>query len=66
MPKLARKTLPAARKALVKGKCRLGKVTKQFSPKVKRGLVLKQKPKPGLKLANGAKISLTLSNGPKR
>jgi hypothetical protein len=66
VPKLAKKTLPAAKKAITKGKCRLGKVTKAFSPKVKKGLVLKQKPRPGLKLANGARISLTLSKGPKR
>jgi beta-lactam-binding protein with PASTA domain len=66
VPKLAKKTLPAARKALVRGRCRLGKVTNAFSPKVKKGLVVKQKQRPGLKLANGARIAVTVSKGPKR
>jgi beta-lactam-binding protein with PASTA domain len=42
----------------------LGKLTKAFSPKVKKGLVLKQGKRPGLKLANGAQVPVTLSKGP--
>jgi beta-lactam-binding protein with PASTA domain len=66
VPKLAKKSLPAAKKALTKGRCKLGKVTKAFSPKVKKGLVLKQGKRPGTKLANGAKVPVTLSKGPTR
>lgn len=60
-----KKTLPAAKKALVKARCRPGKVTNLFSPKLKKGLVIKQGRRPGLKLANGTRIALTLSKGPK-
>ena len=61
-----KKTLPAAKKALVKGRCRLGKITNVFSPKLKKGLVIKQGRRPGVKLANGTRIALTVSKGPKR
>jgi beta-lactam-binding protein with PASTA domain len=64
VPKLVKKTLPAAKKALTKGRCRLGKVTTAPSPKVKKGLVLKQGKRPGAKLANGTKVPVTLSRGP--
>ena len=66
VPKLAKKTLPAARTALTKANCRLGKVTKEFSAKVKKGLVVRQKRKPGLRLANRARIAVALSKGPRR
>jgi beta-lactam-binding protein with PASTA domain len=64
VPKLAKKTLPAAKKALVKGRCKLGKVTKAFSPTVKKGLVVKQGKRAGARLANGAPVPVTLSKGP--
>jgi beta-lactam-binding protein with PASTA domain len=60
------KTLPAAKRALAKGRCRLGKVTSAYSAKVKKGLVLKQGKRPGLKLANGWRVPVTLSKGPRR
>jgi beta-lactam-binding protein with PASTA domain len=65
VPRLAKKTLPAAKKALTKGRCKLGKLTRAHSPKVKKGLVLKQGKRPGTKLANGAKVPVTLSKGPR-
>jgi beta-lactam-binding protein with PASTA domain len=64
VPKLANKTLPVAKKALVKGRCKLGKVTKAFSPKIKKGRIVKQGKRAGAKLANGAKVPVTLSKGP--
>jgi beta-lactam-binding protein with PASTA domain len=66
VPKLARKTLPAAKRALTKGRCRLGRVTRAFNPKVKKGLVVKQGRRAGARLANGTKVPLTLSLGPRR
>jgi uncharacterized delta-60 repeat protein len=65
VPKLKGKTLKAAKRAIRRAHCSLGKVTRAYSAKVKRGRVLAQKPKPGRKLAAGAKVRLTLSKGKK-
>jgi IPT/TIG domain/PASTA domain len=56
VPKLKGKTLKAARKALKKAHCRLGKVK---GPKGKKARIKKQKPKPGTVLARGAKVRVT-------
>jgi uncharacterized delta-60 repeat protein len=65
VPKLKGKTLRAAKLAIAKAHCSVGKVTRAFSAKVKKGRVLFQKPKPGSKLAAGSKVRLTLSKGKK-
>jgi IPT/TIG domain/PASTA domain len=57
VPKLAGKKLKAARKALAKADCKLGKVKGHKSTRTK---VKKQKPKPGTVLAPGAKIGVTV------
>ena len=63
VPKLKGKTLRAAKLAIGKAHCSVGKVTRAFSAKVRKGRVLSQKPKPGTKLAAGAKVRLALSKG---
>jgi serine/threonine-protein kinase len=63
VPKLKGKTLRAAKLALTKAKCSVGKVTKAFSATVRKGRVLSQTPKAGRKLAAGSKIGLKLSKG---
>jgi beta-lactam-binding protein with PASTA domain len=65
VPKLKSKTLRAAKRAIGKAHCSVGKVTRAFSAKVKKGRVLSQKPKPATKLAAGSKVRLTLSKGKK-
>ena len=65
VPKLKGKTLRAAKLAIKRAHCSVGKVTRAFSAKVKKGRVLSQKPKPGTKLAAGAKVRFTLSKGKK-
>jgi uncharacterized delta-60 repeat protein len=65
VPKVKGKTLKAAKRAIKRAHCSVGKVTRAFSAKVKRGRVISQKPKPGRKLAAGSKVRLTLSKGKK-
>jgi hypothetical protein len=65
VPSLKGKTLPATRTALTKANCALGKVTKAYSPRVKKGRVIKQAPAAGRVLAKGAKVNVTLSKGPR-
>jgi hypothetical protein len=60
VPKLRGKKLKAARKALAKVDCKLGKVKKLKGATSKTGKVTKQHPKPGKVLAPGAKVNVKL------
>jgi hypothetical protein len=66
VPKVKGKSLAAAKKAIVKGNCRVGKVGYAYSAKVRKGRVISQKPAAGKKLAKGAKVSLAVSRGKKK
>lgn len=66
VPRLKGKTLAAAGRALAARKCSLGKVTKAFSSRVKKGRVISQKPSPGRHLARGAKVAVVVSKGKKK
>jgi uncharacterized repeat protein (TIGR02543 family) len=63
VPKVKGKTLAAAKRALARAKCATGKVTRAYSVKLKKGLVISQRPSAGRSLARGAKIALVVSNG---
>jgi beta-lactam-binding protein with PASTA domain len=58
--------LVAAVRELVAGDCKRGKVTYAYSPKVKKGRVIKQSARPGKTLTAGSKVSLVVSKGKKR
>jgi IPT/TIG domain-containing protein/PASTA domain-containing protein len=60
VPNLKGKKLAAAKKALVKTKCKLGTVKKLAGATTKSGKVSKQGAKPGSKLPVGAKVAVTL------
>jgi hypothetical protein len=60
VPKLVGKSLAAARKALAKANCSLGKTMKRSSDK-KPGTVLSSSPAKGTNLPAGAKVALTLA-----
>lgn len=63
VPKLKGKSLAAAKHALAKAHCRVGKVTKKRSATVKKGAVVSQKPSPGKHLPSRAKVALVVSKG---
>jgi beta-lactam-binding protein with PASTA domain len=65
VPKVKGKMLRAAKRAIRRAHCSVGKVTRAFSAKVKKGRVISQKPGPRKKLAAGFKVKLTVSNGKK-
>ena len=58
VPKLKGKTLAAARKAIGKAHCGVGKITKVKSSKKNKGHVISQSPTPGKHLKKGSKVSL--------
>ena len=59
-------TLAAAKRILARGLCRVGKVSRVFSPYVKKGLVISQKPGFGAVLPQGGKVRLVISKGKRR
>jgi hypothetical protein len=63
VPKIKAKRLKAAKRALRAHSCSLGKVTRTFSNRVKRGRVISQRPKPGRHLRHGSKVRLVISKG---
>jgi hypothetical protein len=63
VPKLKGKKLRAAKRALKRAHCSVGKVTKVFSARVRKGRVVAPKPKAGKKLAPGARVKLVVSKG---
>jgi Ca2+-binding RTX toxin-like protein len=60
VPKLKGKSLAAAKKALAKAICRLGKVKKKKSARKLRGHVLSQSPSSGRLLATGSKVAVVV------
>jgi hypothetical protein len=60
VPKLRGKKLKAAKKALIKKDCKLGRVKKKKGATKNSGKVVKQKPAPGKLLPAGSKVKVTL------
>jgi hypothetical protein len=58
VPKVKGKTLAAAKKAIKKHHCSVGKITRVWSSLKNSGLVISQRPKPGKHLMSGAKVGL--------
>ena len=66
-----RLTVPAAKRLIARASCQIGKTRRVYSNgpewrRVKRGLVMRQTPKPGTVLTNGGKVNLVVSLGPKQ
>ncbi len=66
VPKLRGKTLRAARAAIRRGSCRMGRVQRRFSSTVKAGRVVAQRPRAGARLAANARVHLVVSKGKRR
>ena len=58
VPRVTGKALAAARTALTKAHCGVGKITKAKSSKKNKGKVIAQSPKPGAHLKKGSKVAL--------
>jgi uncharacterized delta-60 repeat protein len=63
VPNVRGRKLPVARSAITKARCRLGKVRRKASKKVKRGRVVSQSPRAGTRLPNLGKVNLVASRG---
>lgn len=65
VPKLKKKRLDAAKRALIDAHCKPGKITRAYSKVVAKGLVISQNPKPGTHARAGARVKLAVSRGKK-
>ena len=63
VPKVTGKTLAAAKKAIVRADCSVGKITKAASTNVAAGRVISSKPKAKSHVAYKAKVALVVSKG---
>ena len=63
VPAVRGRKLLAARTRLVRANCRVGKITRSYSPTVRRGRVISHRPRVGSRLAELAKIDLVVSRG---
>jgi hypothetical protein len=63
VPNVVGKTLPAAKTAIKKASCSVGKVTTAASSTVSKGRVISQRPPRGTQLRQHAKVSLVVSRG---
>lgn len=66
VPRVRGKSLRAARAAITRGHCRVGRIRRTFSNRVKVGRVVSQTPGAGARLAVGARVHLTVSKGKRR
>ncbi len=64
VPNLNRRKAKAAKKAVRRTECRIGKVKRRHSKKVPKGKVISQMPKAGKQIAAGAKVTIVVSSGP--
>jgi PASTA domain len=66
VPNVRGKRLVAARKAITKARCRVGRVTRSWSARVAAGKVIKQRPAPRTRLAARSRVHLVVSRGRRR
>ena len=58
-----RQTLLAAKRTIAYANCRVGKIRRSYSKRVKKGRVISQKPEFGVVLPGGGKVNLVVSLG---
>jgi hypothetical protein len=63
VPRLKNKTLRAARRSLVRARCRLGRVTRTYKRTVARGRVVAQRPRAKTRLPVGSRVNVVVSRG---
>jgi hypothetical protein len=66
VPKLRGRTLRSAKRLLVNAHCRVGKLTRKASSRVRAGRVISSKPRPGSVRARGTRITLALATSAAR
>jgi beta-lactam-binding protein with PASTA domain len=63
VPRLRGQTVAVAKRSLAKRGCAMGRVSRAYSRRVRRGRIVGQRPGPGLRLRRGAKVAVVVSRG---
>jgi serine protease AprX len=66
VPNVKGKTLRTARATLTRRRCRLGRVTRAYSVRVRSGRVIRQSRRPGVRLPRGTSVNVAVSRGRRR
>jgi beta-lactam-binding protein with PASTA domain len=66
VPNVKGKTLTQARTRLAARRCRLGRVARAYSARVRRGRIIGQSRRPGARLPRGTRVNIRLSRGRRR
>jgi bacillolysin len=63
VPDVRRRNVARARAMLSARRCRLGRITRAYSRKVRKGRIIGQSRRPGLRLPRGTRVNVTVSRG---
>jgi hypothetical protein len=63
VPDVRRRTVTRARALLSARRCRLGRMTSAYAPKVRKGRIIGQSRRPGARLPRGARVNVAVSRG---
>jgi serine protease AprX len=66
VPSVRGKTVRTARATLTRRRCRLGRVTRAYSGKVRTGRIIRQSRRPGVRLPRGTRVNVLVSRGKRR
>jgi hypothetical protein len=66
VPSVRGKRLAAARRAITSARCRVGRIQRKFSNRVRAGRVIAQTPRPRARLASRGRVHLVVSKGRRR
>jgi subtilisin family serine protease len=66
VPNVKRKTVRQARRLLASKRCALGRLTRAYSARVRRGKIIRQSRRPGARLPRGSRVSVVVSRGRRR
>jgi hypothetical protein len=66
VPNVKGKTVRTARTTLTRRRCRLGRVTRTYSARVRTGRIVRQSRRPGVRLPRGTHVNVVVSRGRRR
>jgi bacillolysin len=66
VPNVRGRTVARARRLLASRRCRLGRVTRAYSARMRRGTILRQSRRPGARLRRGTRVNVVVSRGRRR
>jgi Zn-dependent metalloprotease len=66
VPNVKGKTVRAARTALARARCVLGRVSRAYSRRIKKNRIISQSKRPGTRYARGTRVNVVVSRGRRR